>query len=79
MTTVDTPDEIRYAQLASAKGAIKLEKLGLRHSRLGKNGVKKSWAAHYNLGPRATHDEVIAKIKEEMQALLNKKQQELPL
>jgi hypothetical protein len=83
MTILETPDQIRAAQLLSARGAIKLEKLGMRHSRLGQNGLKRLWAKHYGLSPRAKHDEVLAKINEELNSLKEKihgcKQQPLPL
>jgi hypothetical protein len=74
-----TGSGVRYAQLASAKGAIRLEKLGLRHSRLGRNGLKRSWAKHYGMSARSSHDAVIARIQEEMDAIFENKQEEMPL
>lgn len=46
--------------LLAAKSAIKLEKLGLKHSR---GSVRQHWARHLGLSTRAKHDQVIAAIE----------------
>jgi hypothetical protein len=74
----DTPSKIRMFQLISAKHAIGLEAKGLRHSRLGRNGLKRLWAKHYGLPPRTKHIVIITKIQEEIEALYTKIHQ-LPL
>lgn len=33
MTTIDTPEGVRFAQLAAIKGMVKLELMGLRRSK----------------------------------------------
>ena len=83
MTIADTPDQIQLVQLISAKHAILLEAKGLRHSRLGRNGVKRAWAKHYGLSARAPHLSVIARLQEDIFILADRintpKQEELPL
>ena len=34
MTTITTPEGIAYARLAALKGAVRLESVGLRHSKI---------------------------------------------
>ena len=80
-TVFDHPIQIRLAQLCSARAAIKLEKLGLRHSRI-RCGVRGLWAKHYRMPLRSKHDAVIARITQEIKELeekLNGQQPELPL
>jgi hypothetical protein len=50
--------------LLAAKSAIKLEKLGLKHSR---GSVRQHWARHLGLNTRARPDQVIAAIEAEIQ------------
>jgi hypothetical protein len=64
---INTPEGIKYVQMAAAKGAIRLEKLGMRHSKIG--SVKNAWAKHLGMRPRATHDEVIAELEKRMQKI----------
>jgi hypothetical protein len=66
-TIINTPEGIRYFQMAAAKGAIRLEKLGMRHSKIG--SVKALWARHLGMSPRVKHDVVIAKLEQMMQEL----------
>jgi hypothetical protein len=66
-----TPDAIEHYQLAVAKQAIKLEKLGMTHSR-GRR-VKVMWANHFGLGARAKHDVVLAHIQARMDFLVTAK------
>lgn len=78
----DNPTSIRLFQLASARKAIKLESLGMRHSRLARlGGAKGLWAKHYGLSPRVKHQVVIDRITQEMSELEEKlnAQPELPL
>jgi hypothetical protein len=79
----DHPDDIRAWQLITARGAVRLEAKGLRHSRLGPNGAKKLWAKHYGLSPRVKHEVVIARMTQEIELLQEKRnarlsQQPLP-
>jgi hypothetical protein len=67
-TIIDTPEGIRYAQMAAAYHAIKLEKLGMRHSKLG--SVKALWARHLGMSPRVKHDMVLAELKAMMDRAL---------
>lgn len=66
---INTPDGITFYRLAAQKGAIRLEKIGLRHSR---GSVRKVAALEYGLKPNAKHDEVIAEIQKRMDALMAK-------
>ena len=83
MQVYDTPDKIRLFQLIAAKHAILLEAKGLRNSRLGRNGLKRSWAKWYGLKPRATHLEVVERLQQEIDEVglrvAAPKQQELSL
>lgn len=49
-------------QMHAVRGALRLEKLGMKHSKLGK--IRKPWAIKLGLKPNASYDEVIAKIDE---------------
>lgn len=63
---VCTGDGVRVFQLLAAKSAIKLESLGMRHLR---GSVRKAWAAHYGMPARAKHDQVIARIQQDLDRL----------
>ena len=52
-------------QLLAVKGAIKLEKLGMKHSS-GKS-IRKMWALQLGLKANAKHDEVIAAIEKKLE------------
>jgi hypothetical protein len=65
----NTPEQIRLVQLLSARGAIRLEQRGLRHSRLGKNGVKRLWVKHFHLPPRTSFDELLDRFDLEINKL----------
>lgn len=69
MLAADTPDQIKLLQLISAKHAILLEAKGLRHSRLGRNGVKRLWAKHYGMAARTKHLDVIARMQQDINEL----------
>lgn len=62
----DTPEGIEYFRLASLKGMVKMEKVGM------KGRVNATAAARKQLGlkARAPHDEVIAAIQARMDELL---------
>lgn len=49
-------------QMMAVRSALRLEKLGMSHSKLGK--IRKPWAIKMGLKPNAKIDEVIAKIDE---------------
>lgn len=63
-TVINTPQGIRIYQLLAVKSAIKLEKLGMRHS-CGRS-VRKMWAVQMGLKPTAKADEVITAIQAEI-------------
>lgn len=65
---VNTPDGIRFAQLLSVRGMIRLEKLGMKHS-CGRS-VRKIWALHYGLKQNAKADLVLAKIQNDLDKLM---------
>jgi hypothetical protein len=64
MTTLTTPEQISRFHLASLKGAVKMEKLGMKHS------SGHSATAHarklFGLKRTASHDEVLACIQKEL-------------
>lgn len=73
---IDNPEGIAYARLASCKGAVKLEKVGLK-SRGG--SVRKMIAVEMGMKATATHDDVIAEIQRRMDLFLLNKQNALDL
>ena len=75
MLVADTPDKIRLFQLISVKHAIKLEKLGMRHSRF-RCGVRGLWAKHYGMPPRSKADAVLARVQVEIDFLKDKIERE---
>lgn len=58
-TIICTGDGIAVFQLLAVRGALKLEKLGMK-SRGG--SIRKGWALRLGLKANAKHDEVIAEI-----------------
>lgn len=66
---LNTPEAISYARLASMKGAVKLESVGMKMRR----GVNVTAMARkeFGLKARAPHKEVIAAIEAKMADLLN--------
>ena len=83
MIIADTPDQIELFRLIASKHAILLEAKGLRHSRLGRNGLKRAWAKHYGMSARSSHLSVIARLQEDIFVLADRinapKQEELSL
>lgn len=65
MTIIDTPEGIARVQLVAVRGALKLEKLGMK-SRGG--SIRKGWAVRLGLKASAKHDEVIAEITRRLEA-----------
>lgn len=63
---IDRPNGISLFQLMAAMSAIKLEKLGLKHSR---GSVRKHWALHCGLGANAKHDVVLAAMQKKVDEL----------
>jgi hypothetical protein len=58
----------RIAQLLAVRAAIKLERdTGLRHSKLG--SVKTKWAKHLGMSARATFNDVIDRVSDEITKL----------
>lgn len=64
--TIATGLGVNIFQLLAVRGALRLEKVGLR-SRGG--SIRKGWALRLGLPARATHDEVIARIESELTRL----------
>lgn len=62
-----TGEHIAVAQMMAAKGAIKLEKLGMK-SRGG--SMRKAWAQKLGMKPTAKHDTVIAELQRRIDAAL---------
>ena len=75
-TIITTPDGIQYARLAALRGAVKLESLGLRHSRI--RSVRKLAAIEMGLKPTAKAADVIAALKTRMDELLTKVKEQNP-
>ena len=67
----DTPHAISYFQLATVKGALKLESKGMRHSRLGT--IRKGWAIRLGLKPSTKYPELIAHIEGLLAKMLEEK------
>jgi hypothetical protein len=70
-TVLDTPDGIRYFHLLALRGALKLEMRGLRRS--GGRSVAEVVRNMYKLRPRCKREVALAKLEEEIAALLAKK------
>lgn len=70
MTTITTPEGITYARLAALKGAVRLESVGLRHSKI--RSVRKMAALELGLKASAKCPEVLAAIEAKMAAMLPK-------
>ena len=62
-TTISTPEGISYTRLASLKGMLKLEKIGMK-TRGG--ALRPRIAAELGLKARDSHDTFIAKINEKL-------------
>ena len=60
MAVITGARQIEAFRLTAARGAIRLEKLGMRHSS-GKS-MRKAWAVHLGLKPTATAEQVIEAI-----------------
>ena len=54
-------------QLHAVRGALKLEKLGMRHSKVG--SIRKGWALRLGLKANAKYDEVIAAINQRIKEI----------
>ena len=72
MTTITTPEGISYVRLASLKGMLKLEKVGMK-TRGG--ALRPRIAAEFGLNKRDSHDKFIAEIESRMQAALDAKKE----
>lgn len=57
----------RLFQLHAVKGALKLEKLGMRHSKVG--SVRKAWALHFGMKANSKIDDVIARVEQEIEKI----------
>lgn len=75
MTMINTPEGINYARLAALRGAVRLESIGMRHSKV--RSVRKMAALEMGLKPSAKCPEVIAALEAKMAAILNTKAQEI--
>ena len=66
-TTISTPEGISYTRLASLKGMLKLEKIGMK-TRGG--ALRPRIAAEFGLNKRDSHDKFITEIQRRMDELL---------
>lgn len=67
MTTIATPEGITYFSLASLKGAVKLEALGMKRRGPSATSIARK---QFGLKARASHQEVIAAIQTKMDEML---------
>ncbi len=70
MTIINTPEGIQFARLAALKGAVRLESIGLRHSKI--RSVRKMAALEMGLKASAKCPEVLAAIEAKMATMLPK-------
>jgi hypothetical protein len=70
---IDTPAGISYARLAALKGAVRLESVGLRHSKI--RSVRKMAALEMGLKASAKCPEVIAALQAKMDEMLANRSQ----
>jgi len=72
MNVIKTPDGIEYYRLATTKAAMKLEKIGLKHS--SGRALRPAWASTLGLKPRDSYDTYIAELQKRMDVLLAAKE-----
>lgn len=66
-TVIDTKDGMHYAALAAEKGRVTLESKGLK----GRGGSARiRMARYFKMSTRSSHDAVIARIQQEMDAII---------
>ena len=70
MTTISTKSGMEYAGLATLKMQLKMEKVGLTHSSMGKKKLRPMWAAKLGLKPRDDYDTFIAECQRQMDEIL---------
>jgi hypothetical protein len=70
MTTINTPEGMQYYRLAQLKGAVKLESVGLRHSKARGRSVRKMAALEIGLKASAKYPEIIAALEAKMAEML---------
>ena len=70
MTTLTTKTEIEYFQLASLKGALKLESKGLTHSGMRGKKLRPLWAETLGLKPRDSYERYIEVIQGKMDEMV---------
>ncbi len=70
MTIINTPEGIQFARLAALKGAVRLESIGLRHSKI--RSVRKMAALEMGLKASAKCPEVLAAIEAKLATMLPK-------
>lgn len=62
-------EQIRAVQLLAVRGALSLERMGMKHSR---GSVRKGWALHYSMKPNAKIDDVILRVEAEINEINEK-------
>lgn len=62
-----TSRQVAHATIAAARGAVRLEGLGMRHS--SGRSVRKHWTALLNLPARTPASEVFARLDEALETL----------
>lgn len=75
MTTLTTKSEIEYFQLASLKGALKLESKGMTHSGMRGKKLRPMWAETLGLKPRDSYEKFIEVVQGKMDEMLKAKQE----
>lgn len=63
---IDKPNGISLFQAMAARSAIKLQALGMKHSRMN---VRKVWAIHLGLKPNAKCEVVIAALDKKIEEI----------
>lgn len=66
----DTQEGIDYFSLSQLKAALKLEKVGLKHSAMRGKALRPQIAKHFGLKPRDSYDLYIAAVQAKMDAIL---------
>lgn len=81
--SISDPRLIRAWQMKVVRKAIKLESIGLRHSKF-RGGVKSLWAAHFKMPTRSSPQAVLDRLQAEITKLEQEyadehRQQQFPL
>jgi hypothetical protein len=72
MTVINTPAGMRLFRLAQLRGAVRLEKVGLKHS--SGRSVRKMAALELGMKQNAKADAVLAKLQDEIDKIQAERQ-----